>query len=116
MGKRDANQLAVQLHKALADKTIDGRPMTQDELAENIDRSVSLVRQHFSGQRMVSIPTLVAICNELDITPNELLEPYIDSEVTESRFTQIIHMLGELEDDDLDYLATVMQDMIKYRS
>lgn len=56
---------------------------TQEQLAEMIDRSVRLVADVERGAVGMSVETLLAMCDALEITPNDLLlenTDYSDSE------------------------------------
>lgn len=45
---------------------------TQDFVAEKIEVSTDLLRNIENGRNIGSIPTLLNVCNVLEITPNEL--------------------------------------------
>ena len=45
---------------------------TQEYVAENIDISIDLLRNIENGRNIGSIPTLLNICNFLEISPNNL--------------------------------------------
>ncbi len=53
---------------------------TQEYLAEQIDVSIDLLRGIENGRNIGSLPTLLNICNYLEISPNELFSELLTFE------------------------------------
>ena len=51
---------------------------TQEYVAESIDISTDLLRNIENGRNVGSIPTLLNLCNFLEISPNFLFEDLLD--------------------------------------
>ena len=71
-------------YKALGRRVKQQRQLlsiTQDELAERIGISCSFVGHIERGEKRFSIGTLVAVCNALRISPNDLLQDSLNLEI-----------------------------------
>lgn len=67
--------LGNRLKKARTDKKL-----TQDFVAESVNISTDLLRNIENGRNIGSIPTLLNLCNFLEITPDILFEPLLTTE------------------------------------
>lgn len=67
--------LGSRLKKARTDKKL-----TQDFVAESVNISTDLLRNIENGRNIGSIPTLLNLCNFLEITPDTLFEPLLTTE------------------------------------
>lgn len=67
--------LGTRLKKARNEKKL-----TQDFVAENVNISTDLLRNIENGRNIGSIPTLLNLCNFLEITPDILFEPLLTTE------------------------------------
>ncbi len=61
-------------------KARNEKKLTQDFVAENVNISTDLLRNIENGRNIGSIPTLLNLCNFLEITPDILFEPLITTE------------------------------------
>lgn len=61
-------------------KARNEKKLTQDFVAENVNISTDLLRNIENGRNIGSIPTLLNLCNFLEITPDALFEPLITTE------------------------------------
>lgn len=66
--------------------------LTQEALAERIDKSLVTVADIERGAAGMTIKTLYRVCNALEVTPNDLLLPG-----------------GEGEDAELDWLVNALE-------
>ncbi len=58
--------------------------LTQEELAEKAGISCSFVGHIERGEKKFSIGTLVALCNAMEVSPNYLLQDYLDLSILSS--------------------------------
>ena len=82
--------------------------LTQEQLAEMVGISASFLGHIERGSRVASIETLVALCNELRVTPQYLLsaslttyEPHMPSGLTPENRSKLSEFL-RLAPDTLD--------------
>lgn len=75
---------------------------TQEELAERISISASFMGHIERGTRIASMETLVALCNELKVTPQELLSASLSDEIDE-------HLPAHLSNEDRSRLSTFLR-------
>ncbi|MGN1368471.1 MAG: helix-turn-helix domain-containing protein [Aristaeellaceae bacterium] len=76
--------------------------LTQEELAERVDISASFMGHIERGTRIASLETLVALCNELKVSPQELLSASLVSEIDE-------HMPAHLSNEDRNRLSAFLR-------
>lgn len=61
--------------------------LTQEQLAEKLDKSINFISIIERGESGISIPTIIDICNALQINSDELFNGLIDKQVvTEDEF------------------------------
>lgn len=76
---------------------------TQDYVSEHIDISTDLLRNIENGRNIGSIPTLLNLCNFLQITPNYLFSELLTSK--EKTFdTDLQAYIDKLSKEDKDIL------------
>ena len=81
--------------------------ITQEKLAEMIDKSVRLVVDVERGVAGMSIETLLRTCNVLKITPNDLLLPAIEED--HSELDWLMHAL----ENSTDHVRAAAIDILK---
>lgn len=86
------NTLGPNLKKARKEKGY-----TQEFVAENVNISTDLLRNIENSRNIGSIPTLLNLCNFLEITPNTLFSKlYTTSEVTlDSTLTEYLKNISK---------------------
>ena len=82
--------------------------LTQEALAEKVGISASFLGHIERGSRIASLETLIALCNTLKTTPNELLRASLDDELTEHMPTN----LSQTERRQLSSFLRIAQDTI----
>lgn len=65
--------------------------LTQEKVAERLDKSLRLVTEIERGAVGMSIETLMALCDVLKTTPNDLLLP--DGQAREEELQWVVHAL-----------------------
>lgn len=76
--------------------------LTQEELAERISISASFMGHIERGTRIASLETLVALCNELKVTPQALLSASLTNEIDE-------HLPDHLSMEDRNRLSSFLR-------
>ncbi len=76
--------------------------LTQEELAERVNLSASFMGHIERGSRIASLDTLVALCNELKVSPHELLSASLSDEIEE-------HMPTHLSREERSRLSTFLR-------
>jgi Helix-turn-helix. len=111
------NEISKTLFAEALHRALKKEKLTQDALAEKIEKSSVTVAQMFSAKRFTSIPTLICLCNTLKVTPDELLISYLDApeNIEPSKYQKIIHSLNELHPNEINLLYTIMEGIIKNR-
>ena len=94
MGKR--------LKKARLEKKI-----TQEYVAESINISPDLLRNIENGRNIGSIPTLLNLCNFLEITPDFLFEPLLTTQVP-TLDTTLTNYIQSISDQDKEILKQII--------
>lgn len=114
MGRRKIdNSLFARALRRAADK----KKMKHAELARLIDKAEGTVNQIFAGERLTSIPTLIDICDALEITPDYLLSQYLGQpdNMSEDEYHKIMNLLSELTPNELKLVYTMIESIIRYR-
>ncbi|MDL2301082.1 helix-turn-helix transcriptional regulator [Lachnospiraceae bacterium OttesenSCG-928-D06] len=111
-GELDKTLFARALQRAAKNKGI-----TQENLAEEIHKNRNTVAGMFTAQRFTSIPTLISICDVLDITPDYLLSHYLTNKtvISEDEYHKILNLLNELKPNELTMLYGIIELIIKNR-
>lgn len=74
--------------------------MTSDVLARRLGFNPSYIRQIECGRKTPSLDAMIAICNEIDVSPNYLLRNDLQEE-TATELGKIESMLGRLSPNEL---------------
>ena len=82
--------------------------MTQEQLAEQLKKSINFVSLIERGQSGISVNTVVDICNILDIEPNAIFNGLIKYKNKKDEL--IINSISNLSNDDKD----IINDLIEY--
>lgn len=75
------------------------KKLTQDFVAENVNISTDLLRNIENNRNIGSIPTILNLCNFLEITPNDLFEPLLTTkkDTLDTKLTEYLNLI--LQDD-----------------
>ena len=71
------------------------KKLTQDFVAENVNISTDLLRNIENSRNIGSIPTLLNLCNFLEITPNDLFEPLLTTkkDTLDTKLTEYFNLI-----------------------
>lgn len=94
--------LGKNLKKARKDKKL-----TQEFVAEKVNISADLLRNIENGRNIGSIPTLLNLCNFLEITPDDLFRPLLTTE-KETLDTTLIKHLSSISKEDKEILKQII--------
>jgi transcriptional regulator with XRE-family HTH domain len=91
--------------------------ISRESLAQSIGVSYTTVARLATAKKSTSIPTLISICNTLEITPDYLLSQYIKKahNMTKAEYEKALMLLNQLDEADLKILHEIMVAMIKKR-
>ena len=103
IGSEDVlNVLGKNLKIARKDKKL-----TQEFVAEKVNISADLLRNIENGRNIGSIPTLLNLCNFLEITPDDLFSPLLTTE-KETLDTTLIRHLSSISKEDKETLKQII--------
>ena len=80
---------------------------TQEVLSEKINISSDLLRNIENSRNIGSLPTLLNLCNELDITPNYLFSDLIKTPDTDLDST-LYSLLNKISSKDKEILKQII--------
>lgn len=80
---------------------------TQEYVAEHINVSTDLFRNIENGRNIGSLPTLLNICNLLDVSPNDLFYELIDKKETHID-TTLLHYFQEFSEKERDVFKKII--------
>jgi DNA-binding Xre family transcriptional regulator len=109
----DKSIFANALSRATSEKNI-----TKNDLALLVHKDYHTIFQLFSASRFTSIATLIDICRVLEITPDELLSSYLNSDtyLVEDEYHQIIDMFPLLHEHEVSFLFEILEAFVNHRS
>ncbi len=83
-------------------KARNEKKLTQEFVAENVNISTDLLRNIENGRNIGSIPTLLNLCNFLEITPNDLFEPLLTTRKStlDTKLTEYLNLISK-EDKEI---------------
>jgi len=89
---------------------------TQEELAAHANISVDMVSRIEAGSTGVRFGTIDKLAEAMKIDPAELFSPSIPGSALErQRLTMITSRLAKLSDKDLDWVANVLEAVLRSR-
>lgn len=88
------------------------RGLTQEQLADKAAITSNTVSRLERGLIVPALPTLVDICNALDVGADTILAAYVAAD-TPIRWTPIAQRLGALAPEKQDKIETLLDCMIK---
>ena len=88
------------------------RGLTQEQLADKAAITSNTVSRLERGLIVPALPTLVDICNALEVGADVILAAYVVAD-TPIRWTPIAQKLGVLEPEKQDKIETLLDCMIK---
>ena len=80
---------------------------TQDYVSENINISTDLLRNIENGRNIGSVPTLLSICNFLEISPNYLFDELLTFK-EKTLDTDFGNYISKLSKQDKDVLKEII--------
>lgn len=83
------------------------KKLTQEYISENINISIDLLRNIENGRNIGSLPTLLNICNFLELSPNTLFSDLLTFEVN-SLDTTLINYLSQFSLEDKQILKNII--------
>lgn len=86
------------------------KKMTQDKLSELSGISPQHLSQIESAKTKLSLPTLVSICNSLDVTTDKLLCDVLEAENTEIK-SDIAEVFGDCTADEAALMLSVAENL-----
>ena len=95
--------LGPRLKKARQDKRL-----TQEFVAESVNISADLLRNIENGGNIGSLPTLLNLCNFLEITPDFLFEPLITTKKNTLDTTLTKH-IASISPEDKEILKQIIK-------
>ena len=88
------------------------RGMTQEQLGEQVNIDPNSIARIERGYLIPALPTLVKICNVLEISSDTVLAPYITTD-TAIRWTPLAEKLEGLELDKQHKIEAILDCLIK---
>ena len=88
-------------------KARNEKNLTQDFVSENVNISTDLLRNIENGRNIGSIPTLLNLCNFLEITPDTLFEPLLTTQKA-TLDTELIKYIDSISDKDKNTLKNII--------
>lgn len=88
-------------------KTRMEKKYTQEFVSEGIGISTDLLRNIENGRNIGSIPTILNICNFLEITPDFLFEPLLTTK-KETIDTTLTKYLSQISKEDKEILKQII--------
>ena len=85
---------------------------TQEDVAEKVDISADLLRNIENGRNIGSIPTLLNICNFLEVTPDFLFEPLLTTK-KDTLDTMLTQYISDISPENKEILKKIIIHMDK---
>lgn len=89
--------------------------MTQEQLAEKLNRSVNFVSLIELGKSGMSVPTIIDICNVLDVSSESLFKGLLDYKI-EDKDKFIIETISVLSNEDKDVVMNLIEYIVNKNS
>lgn len=81
--------------------------LTQEALAESIEISTDLLRNIENSRNIGSVPTILNLCNALDITPNFLFSDLISSKINDYD-RGLLSLFDKISPEDKEILKQII--------
>ncbi len=91
------------------------RGMTQEQMAEKLDRSINFVSLIELGKSGMSVPTIIDICNILDVDVSCIFKGLLDYKLKE-KDKNIIDNINFLSNEDKEIVENLVKHLIKKNS
>lgn len=95
--------------------------LTSDQLSERCNCTPVSIRQIESGIRLPSLPKLVALCNALHVSPNDLLRAELDFDFQEApgsgcdrRMEQLVATVRTLSPSQIETVCATTEALIEH--
>ena len=88
------------------------RGLTSEQLAEQCYISAAYLRQIESGKKVPSLPLFISLCNELNVSPNYLLQDLL----SHSDLDSIPELLDAASPQQKELILSVVQTALEYLS
>lgn len=105
-----------EIGKVLGEKvkqTRKSRCLTIDQLSEQCDITEGHLRNIESGYRMPSVPVLIDICNALKISPQDVLQPFLDVKSEKIDKERLLEIISNMDEDRVEVLIGVLQAILR---
>ncbi|MCI9063683.1 MAG: helix-turn-helix transcriptional regulator [Clostridia bacterium] len=80
---------------------------TQEALSEKIDISTDLLRNIENSRNIGSLPTLLNLCNTLEITPNFLFADLLSTDISDYD-NNLFSLFGKITPDNKEILKQII--------
>lgn len=88
------------------------KKLTQEFVAEKVNISADLLRNIENGRNIGSVPTLLNLCNFLEITPDMIFEPLITTK-KDTLDTTLTEYISSISPEDKEILKKIIIHMDK---
>lgn len=88
------------------------KKLTQEFVAEKVNISADLLRNIENGRNIGSVPTLLNLCNFLEITPDMIFEPLITTK-KDTLDTTLMEYISSISPEDKEILKKIIIHMDK---
>jgi len=90
--------------------------MTLSAFSEKLNKSERTASRIESGENLTKLPTFIEICNILEVTPNDLLNGYMEVENhRETSLDELLKMLCQMETDEIKLVLELVKTLHKYK-
>lgn len=83
------------------------KKLTQEFVAEKINISADLLRNIENGRNIGSMPTLLNLCNFLEITPDMIFDPLITTK-KDTLDTRLTEYISSISKEDIEILKNII--------
>ena len=106
-----------ELFRKILKETRIQRGIKVNTLAEAINKSERTIHRFESGERIPNLPTLIDICNVLEVSPDHLLNSFLthEFEAKPTSYKQIIDVIGAMDTEELEFCLKLLKEIKKYK-
>jgi len=106
------NQLFAKILKEIRESK-----MKKEDFAEALDMEERSIARIEDGSRLTTIPNLIEICNILKISPNDILNGYIEvqeAQITSTDFQELLHLLCNMDTTEISLILDIVKSIKKH--
>lgn len=89
------------------------RLLTVDQLSEQCDITEGHLRNIESGYRMPSVPVLIELCNALKISPQEILQPFLEVKRDKIDKEMLIDLIINMDEERIEVIIGILQAILR---